>query len=490
MWRDRNAKRTPGPLKPRTPDDCPACRAAQPIRSPASTTPKPYSQVKSPRGHKKRLPTIGFGCPNPDCLYYGITDDQVHALVGYDGHGRHEYIQDLKCQARQTKFSVRYGTVLYRLKTPARRVGEVLSALAEGLSVGAAVRVFWHGEFTVRTWLTRAGLHATSLHERLFGNLKLPHVQLDELGTKTRQGADALWVWFAMDDYTKIIAVLKVGPRTQSIAHAVVHTLVNALAPDCEKEVPVLECFVVLGALAASASRIRLGQLVAGIPYRNPALLAKMCGTLDVISHGRCMVGLGAAWHHGEFTAYGWPFPPVPERMERLEEAVQIVDRMLTQRPANFTGKHYTIQNAYNDPMPVQKPRPPIMIGGDGERVTLTLVAKYADYPNVFGDPATVARKFDVLRRHCEAVGRPFEALTLCNHVSVLIARDEAELASKQAKYPGFDGIAGTPPVVISHLKEYAAVGSRYVTFTLPDGQDIAPIRLLGEAVVPDVASL
>jgi IS1 family transposase len=122
---------------------------------------------------------------------------------------------------------------LYRLKTPARRVGEVLSALAEGLSVGAAVRVFGHGEFTIRTWLTRAGLHATSLHEQLFQNLKLLHIQLDELCTKTRQGANALWVWFAIDARTKVIAVLKVGPRTQPIAHAVVHALVKMLAPDC-----------------------------------------------------------------------------------------------------------------------------------------------------------------------------------------------------------------------------------------------------------------
>jgi hypothetical protein len=228
-----NAKPTPRPLKPRTPDDCPTCRAAQPGLPPASTSLKPYAQIKSPRGRRKQIATAGYACPNADCRYFGITDDRIHALVGCGGHGRHEYIRDLKCQACHTKFSVRYGTVLYRLKTPARRVGEILSALAEGLSVGAAVRVFGHGEFTIRTWLTRAGLHAIALHEHLFQNLKLLHVQLDELCTKTRQGADALWVWFAIDARTKIIAVLKVGSRTQPIAHAVVHALVNVLAPDC-----------------------------------------------------------------------------------------------------------------------------------------------------------------------------------------------------------------------------------------------------------------
>ncbi len=226
-------KPTPRPLKPRSPDDCPACRAAQPSRSPTTTHPKPYSQVKNSRGRKKRIVTAGYACPNPNCLYYGITDDQVHALVGCGGHGRHEYIQDLKCQACHTKFSIRYGTVLYRLKTPARRVGEVLSALAEGLSVGAAVRVFGHGEFTIRTWLTRAGHYATTLHERLFQNLKLGQVQLDEICTKTRPSLDALWVWLAVDAQSKIIAVLTVGPRTQPIAHAVVHPLAKMLAPDC-----------------------------------------------------------------------------------------------------------------------------------------------------------------------------------------------------------------------------------------------------------------
>ena len=257
-----------------------------------------------------------------------------------------------------------------------------------------------------------------------------------------------------------------------------------------EKEVPVMECFVVLAALAALTSRIRLGELVAGVPYRNPALLAKQCATLEVISHGRSIVGLGAAWHEPEFAAYGWPFPPVRERMERLEEAVQIVDRLLTQRPASFAGKHYSVQNAYNDPLPVQKPRPPIMIGGDGERRTLKLVAQYADYCNVFGDPATVAHKFGVLRRHCEAVGRPRDEIIFSNHVGLLIGRDEADLAARKARHPDFGGIAGTPEVVLSRLKEYAAAGSQYVTFKLAEGDDIEGIRLLGEAVLPHVAEL
>lgn len=265
-------------------------------------------------------------------------------------------------------------------------------------------------------------------------------------------------------------------------------------AADLAKEVPVMDCFVALGAIAARTERIRIGELVVGVPYRNPALLAKMLTTLDVVSHGRIIVGLGAAWHEPEFTAYGWPFPPVAQRMEMLEEAVQIVDRMLTQRPASFSGTHYTLQNAYNDPMPVQQPRPPIMIGGSGEKATLRLVAQYADFCNVFGDPATVAHKFGVLRDHCARVGRPYDAITRSNHVSILIARDDTELAAKKARFkdrlPDFAGLIGTPETIIAGLTAYAAVGSQYITFTMPDAHDIEPLLLLGEAVLPAVANL
>src|SRR5829696_7251615 len=248
-----------------------------------------------------------------------------------------------------------------------------------------------------------------------------------------------------------------------------------------ENEKPVFDCFVALGALAARTSRIRLGELVVGVPYRNPALLAKMLTTLDVIAHGRSIVGLGAAWHEPEFRAYGWPFPPVRERMEMLEEAVQIVDRMLTQRPASFAGKHYTVSGAYNDPRPVQHPRPPLLIGGSGERVTLRLVATHADMCNVSGDPDEVERLFGVLAAHCQPVGRPFNEITRCNHVSILIASDEAELTAKTQRHPDFGGIAGTPQTVVAKLREYAAVGSQYVTFTLADPDDLEAVRLIGE---------
>jgi len=255
-----------------------------------------------------------------------------------------------------------------------------------------------------------------------------------------------------------------------------------------DRERPNLECFLTLGALAAATERVRLGALVVGVPYRNPALLAKMHTTLDVISHGRSIIGLGAGWHKLEFDSYGWPFGTVKERMEKLEDAVQIMKLMMTERPASFDGQHYSIDEALNDPLPVQKPHPPIMIGGGGEKQTLRLVAQYADFCNVFGDSAQVAHKFAVLRAHCERVGRPYDEVTKSNHTGILIARDDAELALKRERFPDFNGIAGTPGQVTQRLREFADVGSTYVTFAMPDVDDITPMQLFGETVVPALA--
>jgi F420-dependent oxidoreductase-like protein len=256
-----------------------------------------------------------------------------------------------------------------------------------------------------------------------------------------------------------------------------------------EREVPVFDCIPALAAIAACTSRIRIGELVIGVPYRNPALLAKSLTTLDVIAHGRTIVGLGAAWHAPEFHAYGWPFPSVRDRMEMLEEAVQIIDLMLTQRPATFTGKHYSVDNAYNDPMPVLKPRPPIMIGGSGEKVTLRITAQYADFCNVAGDPDLVAHRLDVLRQHCERLGRPPEAVTRSNDVTIMIAANERELAAKKERYRPPAGLVGTPDQILDGLQRYKQAGSQYVTFNMPDAHDIEPILLLGETVVREVAS-
>ena len=258
-----------------------------------------------------------------------------------------------------------------------------------------------------------------------------------------------------------------------------------------EREMPLFDCLIALAAIAASTSRVRIGELVLGVPYRNPAHLAKMVATLDVISHGRAIVGLGAGWFEPEFAAYGWPFPTVTERLEMLEEAVQVVDRMLTQRSASFSGRHYRVADAYNDPMPIQKPRPPIMVGGGGEQRTLRIVAQYADFCNVNGDPETCARKFEVLRRHCEDIGRSPESITRCSDVSILVASNERELARKLERFGDQDfHLIGTPEQVVDGLRAYARAGTQYVTFDLPDALDIEPILLIGEEVVRNVAGI
>jgi IS1 family transposase len=223
-------------LKPRCPDDCPACRLGSTASSdggPAPAPVRPWSEVKSRRGAPKRIPTEGFACPNQQCAYFGITEAHIHALVGDGKHGRAEQIQTFRCQACCTTFTSRRHTPLYRLKTPSHHVARVLSALAEGLDPSAAERVFGYRHATIITWMSRAGEHAQTLHQHSFCNLHLPHLQLDELRTRLRCAKQVLWLWLAIDPLTKILPVLELGPRTQTMAHLLIHSLRQSLAPGC-----------------------------------------------------------------------------------------------------------------------------------------------------------------------------------------------------------------------------------------------------------------
>jgi F420-dependent oxidoreductase-like protein len=249
-----------------------------------------------------------------------------------------------------------------------------------------------------------------------------------------------------------------------------------------EDDRPQLECLSTLSALAASTQRLRLGMLVLGAPYRNPALLAKMLTTLDIISGGRVIVGLGAGWHQPEFDAYGWPFPSLKERFDRLEEVAQIIDRMMRQSPASFEGDYYSIQNARNLPHPVQKPRPPILIGGNGEKRTLRAVAKYADMCNVIADVEKTRHKFEVLRQHCKAVGRPYDEITRSVNYWTIFGRSEAERAKKKERFPReAEDLAGIP----AKMKAYEEVGTQYIIARIFDGNDLDPIRQFAETVFP-----
>jgi transposase-like protein len=220
-------------LKPRTPLDCPICRLSSSGVRPAPAPVRPWREVKSRLGAPKRIHTDGFACPNQQCPYFGITDAHIHALVGDGKHGQTERIQTFRCQACQTTFSARRNTPLYRLKTPSYHVAMVLSARAFGLDTSAAERIFGYGQVTITTWLTRAGGHAKTLHERFFCHLHLPHLQLDELRTRLRCAKQVLWLWLAIDPCTKILPVLHLGPRTQNMAHLLIHSLRQLLAPGC-----------------------------------------------------------------------------------------------------------------------------------------------------------------------------------------------------------------------------------------------------------------
>jgi len=171
-------------------------------------------------------------------------------------------------------------------------------------------------------------------------------------------------------------------------------------------EHPMLEGYTALGFVAGVTQRLRLRLLVTGVTYRHPGLLAKTVTTLDVLSQGRAELGLGAAWYEREHRGLGVPFPPISERFERFEEALRICLQMWSDDNGPFEGKHYQLAETLCSPAPVSSPRPRIMIGGGGEKKTLRLVAQYADACNFFGPPDTVAHKIDVLRRHCDTLGR------------------------------------------------------------------------------------
>jgi len=224
--------------QPRTPDDCAHCWHAQQARdlSQAASQPsvvRPWRDGRRRRSAPRRISTEGYACRTPGCLYVGITDSHVHALVADGHHGRTDHIQDFVCQACGHRVSARWGMALFQLKTQAARSGEVLSALAEGLSICAAVRVFGHGEATITRWRDRAAEQAARVHHQFVRDLHLPPVQLDEIRTRLRPRDRVLWLWLALDPQTKLVPALALGARTQQTAHPLVHTLRGTVAAGC-----------------------------------------------------------------------------------------------------------------------------------------------------------------------------------------------------------------------------------------------------------------
>jgi F420-dependent oxidoreductase-like protein len=234
---------------------------------------------------------------------------------------------------------------------------------------------------------------------------------------------------------------------------------------------PMLEGYTTLGYLAGQTENVRLGLLVTGTTYRHPGLLAKIVTTLDVLSRGRAILGIGAAWYDREHAGLGVPFPPTSERFERLAEALEVVEQMWAGEGGSYDGRHYQLAETVNVPPPVQRPHPPILIGGSGEKKTLRLVAQHADLCNIFPDSLDgVRHKLDVLRRHCDDVGRDYESI----EKTMLVMDDPLQ----------------DTDAFLKSMQEYAALGISLITLA-PLSED--PVGWTGSVcsdVLPRLAEI
>jgi F420-dependent oxidoreductase-like protein len=236
-------------------------------------------------------------------------------------------------------------------------------------------------------------------------------------------------------------------------------------------EAPMLEGLTALGFMAANSEKARLGLMVGGIHYRQPGLWIKAVTTLDVLSGGRAWFGIGAAWNEEESTALGFPFPPLRDRFEMLEETLRMAQAMWaggTGSGEAFEGKHYTATRLMNSPQAISRPRIPIMIGGGGEQKTLRLVAQYADACNVFGDAARIAHKYAVLREHCERLGRPY---------------DEVERSTLQS----VDLDAQSSDELVERLGTLGDAGAHHILMSVRGVSDVSRLERLGAEVLPQL---
>ena len=243
---------------------------------------------------------------------------------------------------------------------------------------------------------------------------------------------------------------------------------------------PMLEGWSALAYAAALTRRVTLGLMVGGIHYRQAGLWAKLATTLDVLSGGRAWLGIGAAWNAEESKGLGFPFPPLGQRFEMLEETLQIVHAMWsgehgTQQP--FEGRHYRLERLLNSPQALRKPHPPIMIGGGGERKTLRLVAQYGDATNIFGGPENLRHKYAVLKERCEEVGRPFDEIERSNLNSFRVSRDGG-------------GESVTPTEMVDRIGAWHEAGSQHAIFSIRNLAEPGILELVGRTVVPQVHAM
>ncbi|MAE96048.1 MAG: LLM class F420-dependent oxidoreductase [Deltaproteobacteria bacterium] len=237
-------------------------------------------------------------------------------------------------------------------------------------------------------------------------------------------------------------------------------------------ETDMLEGYGTLHWLAGITRRIKLGTLVTGVTYRHPGLLVKTVTTLDVLSSGRAILGIGAAWFDREHHGLGVPYPPLGERFERLEETLQIAEQMWSDEDGPFDGHHYQLAETLCVPQPVQRPRPPILVGGMGEQKTLRLVALYADACNLFTYMGmdVLVHKLDVLRDHCDAVERDFDEIERTSLSTIQMGPDHMSI-----------------PDVIAHFRELSDAGIQHAIVNLPDVHELSPLETLAKEVIPAV---
>jgi F420-dependent oxidoreductase-like protein len=295
------------------------------------------------------------------------------------------------------------------------------------------------------------------------------------------EGAGAKWA--------KAVEVAEVAERLGYDSLWVYDHFHNVPVPTHEA---VFECWTTLAAISQRTSRVRLGQMVGCASYRNPGLLAKVASNLDVISGGRLDWGIGAGWYEHEYRAYGYDFPPAKDRIAMLRETVEIVRSLWTEADTSYEGKHFSLNGAQCDPKPLQDPHPPILIGGGGEQLTLRVVARLADRSNFGGKPEEFAHKCDVLKRHCDAVGRDYDEIEKTWSPEIHVRESEAELRAVGGSTFGepFDSwqagnLVGTPQQVIDKIGAYRELGVGSIIAWCRDYPALDTLTLVGEQVGP-----
>ena len=269
------------------------------------------------------------------------------------------------------------------------------------------------------------------------------------------------------------------------------------------------EAWTLMAALAAPTSRIRLGQMCTCMGYRNPAYLAKVAATVDLISGGRLEMGIGAGWYEHEWRAYGYGFPEAPERLRMLREGVEVMHQAWTTGTATLDGEFYQVDGAIVQPLPLQEGGIPMWVAGGGEKVTLKIAAQYARYTNFNGGAEEFTRKSEILRGHCERLGRPFDAITRSSNFNTIIAETAVEAQRKvdayearlarsigdakaaevvaQYRVPGSkEGLVGTPDEIVEALREREALGLGYAIHYFPESAyDRSGVELFEKQVIP-----